>query len=92
MNQPNVTVAVTSADLQEFAHTIVERTISEMSKTERQESEQYLTCDEAASMLSVSKNTLWRWNKTGYLCPVKVGRRLLYPLSKVNQLFNNKNS
>ena len=88
MNQPNVTVAVTSADLQEFAHTIVERTISEMSKTEKQENEQYLTTDEAAVVLSVSKNTLWRWNKTGYFCPIKVGRKSLYPLTMIKQLLN----
>ena len=89
MSQPNITVAVTPTDLQEFAQTIIERTFCEVSKNKEQKSEQYLTPNETAAMLSVSKNTLWRWNKVGYLCPAKVRRKLLYPLSVVEQLLSN---
>ena len=89
ITQPNITVAVTPADLQDFAQAIIERTFSEISKMKEQTSERYLTPDETAAMLCVSKNTLWRWNKEGYLCPVKVGRKSLYPHSVVEQLLRN---
>lgn len=89
ITQPNITVAVTPADLQDFAQAIIERTFSEISKMKEQTSERYLTPDETAAMLGVSKNTLWRWNKEGYLCPVKVGRKSLYPHSVVEQLLSN---
>ena len=89
MSQPNITVAVTPTDLQEFAQTILERTFSEISKMKEQKSERYLTPDETAAMLGVSKNTLWRWNKVGYLCPIKVGRKSLYPHSVVEQILSN---
>lgn len=95
LEQPNVTVAVTPTDLQEFAHTIIERTISEMSIIRRHGNEQYFTLGETAAKLNVSKNTLWRWNKIGYLRSVKVGRSPLYPISRVEKLLNeqeNKNN
>lgn len=88
MSQPNITVAVAPADLQDFAQDIIERAFSKISKMREQNSDQYLTTDETAAMLCVSKNTLWRWNKVGYLCPVKVGHKSLYPLSVVEQLLN----
>lgn len=89
ISQPNITVAVTPADLRDFAQVIIERTFSEISKMKEQTSERYLTPDETAAMLGVSKNTLWRWNKEGYLCPIKVGRKSLYPHSVVEQLLSN---
>lgn len=89
LKQPNVTITVAPTDLEEFAQTIIERTISEMSKMGEYGNERYLTLDETAAKLNVSKNTLWRWNKIGYLCPVKAGRNPLYPLSVIEQLLNN---
>ena len=42
--------------------------------------------DEVCEMLNVSSNTLWRWNRTQYLCSVKIGRTPMYKLSDVNNL------
>lgn len=86
----NVSVTVSVADLKEFALYLLDEG-KEQGKTER-EPEQWLTPKEAAEMLGVSGNTLWRWNNTGYLCHVKVGRKPLYKLSDINKLkTNNKN-
>ena len=76
MSQPNITVAVTPTDLQEFAQTIIERTFCEVSKNKEQKSEQYLTPNETAAMLSVSKNSLWRWNKVGVPVPCRSGAQV----------------
>lgn len=47
-----------------------------------------MTVAEVASMLRVSRNTLHRWRITGYLCPVKVGGRVRYHKSDIENLIN----
>ena len=92
LGQPNITVAVTPADLKEFAQTIIDRIIASTPKGNTQKDEVYLTPNETAAKLGVSKNSLWRWNKIGYLCPIKVGRKSLYPLSMINALLKLSNT
>lgn len=48
--------------------------------------ENYLTAEEAAEKLGVTKTTLWRWAKTGYLKKNKVGNKILYKESDVLKL------
>ena len=52
--------------------------------------ENYLTPDEVATMIGVSKNTLWRWEKDGYLTPFKIGRKVRYKQSDVTSLISGK--
>jgi len=83
---PNVTIAVNPDDLQEFALYVIKKVSEELVKAKETVEEKYLTSDETAKMLGVSTNTLWRWNKIGYLRHVKVGRKSLYLLSEVEKL------
>lgn len=86
----NVSVTVSVVDLKEFALYLLDEG-KELGKAKK-EPERWLTLKEAAELLGVSGNTLWRWNNTGYLCHVKVGRKPLYKLSDINKLkINNKN-
>lgn len=80
----NISITVSVADLKEFALYLLDEG-KELGKTEK-EPEQWLTPKEAAEMLGVSTNTLWRWDKSGYLCHVKVGRKPLYKLSDIKRL------
>ena len=52
-------------------------------------SEVYLTHKEVAVMLGVSTNTLWRWNKSGYLCHTKCGRKPFYKKADIDKLMGN---
>jgi len=45
-----------------------------------------LTRDEVTELLNVTKPTLWRWEKAGYLIPKKVGKRVLYIRSEVEEM------
>lgn len=45
-----------------------------------------VTPDEAAERLHVSKVTLWRWNNTGYLKPVWIGRKTFYRQSDIDAI------
>ena len=79
----NVAITITPTDLKEFALFLVDELSS---KNQDSEPETYMTPDEVADKLSVSKNTLWRWERTGYLVPVKVGRKSLYKRSEIDSL------
>jgi lipoate-protein ligase A len=78
----NVAITITPLDLKEFATSLIERAQSVKTKDEP---ERYLSPDETAKKLGVTTNTLWRWNKSKYLCPVKVGHRCFYKLSDINK-------
>ena len=83
----NIQVIVSLADLNEF----FEEKISEAVASRGQEKEEkYLSVDEVCEALKVSSNTLWRWNKNGYLKPNKVGRKSVYLLSDIDRLRKNK--
>lgn len=55
-------------------------------KTEDCATEAHLTSKEVAKTLGVSYCTLWRWNKSGYLCHVKCGRKSFYKKSDIDKL------
>lgn len=80
----NVQVVVTLADLKEFALNVVAETMA--AKEAEKKQEKYLTPDDVADMVGVSKNTLWRWERDKYLIPIKVGRKSRYKLSDVNKI------
>lgn len=82
----SVAVMVSLADLKEFVCELVAEAVAKPAETE----EKYLTTDEVCEILHVSSNTLWRWNKSKYLCSVKVGRTPMYKLSDVNNLRQGK--
>ena len=48
--------------------------------------ESYLTAQETAEKLGVDVSTLWRWDKSGYLKKIKVGRKVCYRINDVIKL------
>lgn len=53
--------------------------------------EKRYTPAQAASTLGVTKCTLWRWAKIGYLVPTKVGRSTFYKAADVLNLLEGNN-
>lgn len=45
-----------------------------------------LTRKETAEKLGVTLTTLWHWQKSGYLTPVKIGTKVMYRPSDVDEL------
>ena len=80
----NISITVTPTDLKEFALLLIDETLA--ARNQETDPETYLTPDDVAIELRVSKNTLWRWDKMGYLSPVKVGRKSLYRKSDIDAL------
>ena len=48
--------------------------------------ESYLSAKETADKLGVDVSTLWRWDKSGYLKKIKVGKKIIYRKSDVLKL------
>jgi excisionase family DNA binding protein len=48
--------------------------------------EKFLTVDEVAEMLSVSRVTLWSWDRKGIINPVRIGNLKRYKLSEIESL------
>lgn len=81
----SVTIAVTPADLKEFALTVAEEVRTAILAKDSQD--RRLTMQEAAKALGVSVNSLWRWRKDGYLQPAGfVGRKPYYLQSQIDKL------
>ena len=45
---------------------------------------------EASKILNVSLATLWKWAKSGYLTPVKIGTKVLYKASDIEEIMTAK--
>lgn len=86
--EANISVAVSVADLKEFALCVVTEAMA--AKEAEKKEEKYLTPDDVADMVGVSKNTLWRWEKEKYLIPIKVGRKSRYKLSDVKSILEGR--
>ena len=81
----NVQVVVSLADLKEvFNQWMDEREANQQKEDVR------LTADAAAMQLGVTKISLWRWAKMGYLTPVKAGRKVFYWQSDIDKLLKKK--
>lgn len=83
----NVTVAVTPADLKEFALYVLENAEADKAR-QQHEGKTFLTSAEAQKALGVKRTTLWRWERSGYLTPVRLGRSPRYRREDIERLIN----
>ena len=56
----------------------------------KQEAEEFITKAEAMELLGKSENTLWKWNKTGFLEYCKRGGTIMYRRDSVLEVLNGK--
>lgn len=78
----NSFILLTASDLE----AVVKRALMEvLAKDEQPSAERLLTVSEVCAMLGVTRSTLWRWAKTGYLVPEKIGSRVRYKESDVKK-------
>lgn len=79
-------------DLKEFANQILlgAKSIAMLEAEAAATSDQLLSIDEAAKLLSVSKMTLYRWDQNGILKKVEIGGKRRYRLSDIEKLVGCK--
>ena len=85
----NLTVQVSLGDLRLFHEEIVQRAISKQEEQTKTKDE-LLSVPEVMSLLKVSRTSLFRWQKNGYLEPIKTGGRCRYRKSEIEAMLNQK--
>ena len=92
---PDLSVTVRLADLLEAGRCIVREAREEAAAEERERRASYgdglVPKEDARRLLgSPDPTTLWRWEKRGYLAPVRIGTRVYYRESAISALINQK--
>lgn len=72
---------MTSIQFEEMLQKAVE---TAMSKQKENTSNVLLKRESTAARLGVNLSTLWRWDRSGYLKPVRIGRSVYYRLSDID--------
>ena len=87
-SESNIIIQVSSEDLKAFAQEILigAKSIAMIEAETAASSDQLLTIDEAAKLLSVSKMTLYRWDQNGILKKVEIGGKRRYRKSDIERL------
>ena len=78
-------VVLTAKDLSDFADSLIRRT---QQMVEAEYKDQYYSVEELARLLHVTQQTIYNMVRDGKLTSVKVGKRTLFSMSKVNQAIN----
>ena len=88
---PNVIFQVTGADLKAFAEQLlIGAKAVAMQEAEEAANNKLLSVEEAAELLSVSKMTLYRWDKNDVLKRVEIGGQRRYRKSDIDRLIGSK--
>ena len=89
---PNVIFQVTGADLKAFAEQLLigAKAIAMQEAEDAANNDKLLSVDEAADLLSVSKMTLYRWDKNDILKRVEIGGQRRYRKSDIDRLIDGK--
>ena len=89
IEKSNVTYSVTEDALREFAKFIIAQVREQDAAAAAQAAaaEQEVDIHQVAKMLGKSENTLWRWEKQGYLIPHRrVGKTPMYRMEDIKKL------
>ena len=87
----NVQLVVSASDLRELVNEWYDEREAQKEAERKSivESERISSTD-AEKSLGVTSATLWRWAKTGYLVPIKVGRKNVYLKSDIDRILKTK--
>ena len=71
----------------------IEAGIMELAKKPEKEislPEKYLTVEQTCELLSVTRTTLWSWDRKGILESCRIGNQKRYKLSDIQKIMNGK--
>ena len=87
----NVQLVVSASDLRELVNEWYDEREAQKEAERKSivESERISSTD-AEKSLGVTSATLWRWAKTGYLVPIKIGRKNVYLKSDIDRILKSK--
>lgn len=83
---PDISLTVKAGDLLEAMRSLLMEAVPQAPGKE----DRLLSREEAAEMCGVDVSTLWRWDRDGYLKPVKIGRSVRYHTSDVMAILKKR--
>jgi len=88
----DTTFNLKASDLLNFGDKLVNdmALLLEQRKTEQNKPEQLLNRGEVCEIFNVCKTTLWNWEKKGTLKPQRIGGKVVYRRSDIQQALENK--
>ena len=88
---PGTIISIPVKDLVMANEQLVQRTIADLEKKLLEKRETvYFTKDQVLAKLNVAPSTLWRWQKRGYLLPVKVGGENRYRSTDIDKILEGE--
>ena len=84
---PDLNITLKVGDIIEAINYCVQTTRRELEQQITDaNAETYPSVTKVAEILDVTKTTLWRWQKAGYLVPIEIGGKRRYRMSDVKQI------
>lgn len=78
---------VNAQDLKNAIDASIQQVIQELNEdVSKSNNDNLVPLKEVAETLNVSRCTLNRWNKYGYLVPIKIGRKVFYRQNDINKI------
>lgn len=88
---PNMTISISLGDLLKANKELIDETVKNLEqKLTDANAETYPSAYKVAEILDVSRPTLWRWEKIGYLVPIRVGGKVRYKMSDVKRIIEEQ--
>lgn len=88
-NESNMLCVLSVAQIKDLARNAVEEILAEWKK-EKEDGDLLVNTKQACAMLGKSRETLWDWNRRGYLKVIKVGASNMYRKSDIDDILNSK--
>lgn len=89
-SNPDGLAIVSLSDLKEFAKFLLDniKQSEQMPKLEVQSEDISYSTEQVVQLLGVDKSTLWRWQKSGYLLPFKIGNKNYYSKTDIDAILH----
>lgn len=89
---PELSVTIRLGDLIEANESLIRKVRLELEQLITDaNTETYPSREKVAEMLGVEVVTLWRWDKQDYLKPVRIGGKVRYRMSDIQNILGSKN-
>ena len=82
-NNRTIQIVLSPEDLEQAIRTVVSELLTQR---EEERADRRITRAAARSRLHVDDTTLWRWDKSGYLPAIRIGRAVYYRESDIKKI------
>lgn len=89
IERQDVAIYLSSTDLMRFAEHLIKNQPHEGNQ-EQEKDVQLLSKSEVMQLCNVCHSTLWHWANKGYLKPIKLGHKVFYRKSDLEQILKGK--